>query len=995
MTIGCEETRLGSGRARLARALLVSVSLMGVVTAAQAQDAPAATPTQQPAAAPQDAAPDGTIVVTGYRQSIEQSLRQKREANAFVDVITAEDIGKFPDKNVADSLQRVPGVIIERDGGEGSKVSIRGLSSDLTLTQLNGNFIASADSGDPSRSFNYTLLPANMISSVETFKSPEARLDEGGVGGTVILKTRRPLDLEPWTGFVSAEGVYADVSKKFEPQVSGQLSWRNADETFGILVGATYQERRNRTLSAGTETWSWWTYDRANEPATDVNGNPYANDDAITYWAENTGATTQDGTRYSGYWAPQAVSQSIQDQQRKRLGIQATAQWKPTDELTLTANYFRFQIKNNFTSNVLKIPEWGYRNFFTGGTFDDSGTILQGANFAVPPAGTGCLAQATPCTMETPQLSGQYSREKITSNTFDINGEYEHDRFKASFVVGKTRATGGPSLRFSVAAKPRLTTATQNTNGNLVSDWAFKNGSVDMQFSPELQQNIMNGIAQIDVGSTGGSYTNSLIEQTYAQVDLTRSFDSFIDSVQVGAKWRDGKVSRKIGRAEWYADAENKIRYQDTPGGAVARPEFFYDKSMGNIPGGFTASSFPGINFGNYLDYLNSTYGDSVRVEEDQNLYRIGEKIWAGYAQVNFKTDTLRGNLGLRIVNTKQTGRSTDTLYYQDDYCVNGPGGPFSPPPQGADGNCLVIPLDDRERRVFSAVDESKSYTDFLPSFNVSWEVRPDLVLRGAVSKVIARPGYNDLAGARSLTFNSDAFVYDRQQFGARPGWFGNGGNFDLKPFSAWQYDLGIEWYFHQGSVLGATLFRKDVSDFIVPLVLDLTQTVAGETVVVQQYSTQANGSKAKSQGIELYAQHTLPFGLGAQVNFTFNDTSVADIALGGQTVGTSPLVGSAKTQLNASLFWETDKFLVRASYNRRGKVVRGIASGLNIYDDPYEQVDLNASYNINEKLSLTASVINLTKSEQRQHLGNDTKDRFYSNVYAGRRAYVGVTYNF
>ena len=177
----------------------------------------------------------------------------------------------------------------------------------------------------------------------------------------------------------------------------------------------------------------------------------------------------------------------------------------------------------------------------------------------------------------------------------------------------------------------------------------------------------------------------------------------------------------------------------------MALPEFFYDKAIGNIPGGFTASSFPGIDFNNYLDYLNSSYGDSVRVEEDQNLYRIGEKIWAGYAQLNFKTDTLRGNLGLRVVNTKQTGTSTDTLYYQDDYCVNGPGGPFSPPPQGADGNCLVIPLDDRERRVFSPVDESKSYTDFLPSFNVSWEVQPDLVLRAAVSKVIARPSYLSL----------------------------------------------------------------------------------------------------------------------------------------------------------------------------------------------------------------------------------------------------------
>ncbi|WHO39864.1 TonB-dependent receptor [Sphingobium sp. AP49] len=989
MTIACEESRVGSGRGRLIRVLLMSASAAGSIVAAQAQDAPAS-------AAPQGAAgEEASIVVTGYRQSIEQSLRQKREANAFVDVITAEDIGKFPDKNVADSLQRVPGVIIERDGGEGSKVSIRGLSSDLTLTQLNGNFIASADSGDPSRSFNYTLLPANMIASVDVFKSPEARMDEGGVGGTVILKTRRPLDLEPWSGFLSAEGVYADVSDKFEPQISGQLSWHNPDDTFGVLVGATYQERRNRTLTAGTETWAWWTYDRANEPATDVNGNPYANDSAISYWSENTGSTTQDGTRYSGYWAPQSVTESVLDQQRKRLGIQATAQWKPTDELTLTANYFRFQIKNNFQSNVLKIPEWGYRNFFTGASFDDSGTIMQGANFHVPAAGTGCLTQTPACTMETPQLSGQYSREKVTSNTFDINGEYEHDRLKASFVVGKTKATGGPSMRFSVAAKPRLTTASQSTNGNFMSDWSFKNGSLDMQFSPELQQNLMNGIAQIDTGSTGSSFTNSTIQQTYAQIDLTREFDGFFNSLQVGGKYRDGKVRRETGRVEWYADPATKLRYQDTPAGAVAQPGYFYDKPIGNIDGGFTASAFPGINFRNYLDYLNSTYGDPVHVTDDQNIYNIGEKIWAGYAQLNFKTDSLRGNLGMRIVNTKQTGTSTDTLYYEDDYCVNGPGGPFSPPPMGPDGNCQVIPQDQRERRVFSPNDESKSYTDFLPSFNVSWEVQPDLVLRGAIAKVIARPGYNDLAGARSLTYNSDAFVYDRQQFGARPGWFGNGGNFDLKPFSAWQYDVGVEWYFHQGSVLGATLFRKDVSDFIVPVVLDLTQTVAGETVVVQQYSTQANGSKAKSQGIELYAQHTFSFGLGAQVNFTYNDTSVADIAIDGQKVGTSPLVGSAKTQVNASVFWETDKFLVRASYNRRGEVVRGIASGLNIYDDPYEQVDLNASYNINDKLSLTASIINLTKSEQRQHLGNDTKDRFYSNVYAGRRAYVGVTYNF
>ena len=160
------------------------------------------------------------VTVTSYRNSIEESLDQKREANAFVDVINAEDVGKFPDKNVADSLQRVPGIVITRDGGEGNRVSIRGLQADLTLTQLNGNYIASADSLDPSRSFNYILLPSNMIASIEVFKSPEARIDEGGVGGTVILRTREPLDLPAWSGFLSAEGTESDTTREIDPQIS-------------------------------------------------------------------------------------------------------------------------------------------------------------------------------------------------------------------------------------------------------------------------------------------------------------------------------------------------------------------------------------------------------------------------------------------------------------------------------------------------------------------------------------------------------------------------------------------------------------------------------------------------------------------------------------------------------------------------------------------------------------------------------------------------------
>jgi TonB-dependent receptor len=282
-----------------------------------------------------------------------------------------------------------------------------------------------------------------------------------------------------------------------------------------------------------------------------------------------------------------------------------------------------------------------------------------------------------------------------------------------------------------------------------------------------------------------------------------------------------------------------------------------------------------------------------------------------------------------------------------------------------------------------------------LPSFNISWDVTPNLLIRGAVSKVVARPSYNDLASARSLTFRSDAYTFDRAQFGERAGWSGDGGNFDLSPFSAWAYDIGAEWYFHPGSVLGVAAFRKDVKNFVVPVVLDLNQTVQGQTVLVQSYSTQANGSSAVSEGVEVYAQHTLSFGLGAQVNFTYNHTSVADVSLDGKKIGTSPLVGSAKTQWNASIFYEKGPVLLRASYNRRGERVGDLVSGLNVYDDPYQQVDLNASFEVFHNLTITGSVINLTKETERSHLGNDTKARYYSSKYTGRRFYLGAAFKF
>nr|WP_240922139.1 TonB-dependent receptor plug domain-containing protein [Oleiagrimonas sp. C23AA] len=217
-----------------------------------------------------------TVVVTGFRQSIHENLEQKRNSNAVVEVINAQNISQFPAKNIADALQRVPGVIISRSEGEGKTVSIRGLAPQLTLTELNGNYVASADtSAGLSRSFNYLLLPSNMFSSVKMYKSQQSSLDEGGIGGVVELHTRRPLEMPSNKGFVSVEASGEDANHKTEPSGSALYSWHNKDDTFGFLLGGTYRKRHQTEYSANASSWHWWANDYDAQPPTNVHGNQF------------------------------------------------------------------------------------------------------------------------------------------------------------------------------------------------------------------------------------------------------------------------------------------------------------------------------------------------------------------------------------------------------------------------------------------------------------------------------------------------------------------------------------------------------------------------------------------------------------------------------------------------------------------------------------------------------------------------------------------------
>ncbi|WP_448130049.1 TonB-dependent receptor [Stenotrophomonas rhizophila] len=982
-------------------------------------------------------APDATtldsVTVTGYRYAIEKSLQQKRDANAVVEVITAEDVGKFPDKNVADALQRVPGVVITRSGGEGKSVSVRGLAPDLTLTQLNGNYVATSETNnEASRSFNYTLLPSNMLSSAELFKSPEARIDEGGIGGTVILHTRRPLDMEANSGYVNLEGTSSDTSHDIDPQASALYSWHSKDERFGVLVGVTQQKRTSRTMEASTEDYQWY----GAGDARDANGNALPQD-GIHYWWGQSGFNNQTGGNYSDFFMPTSVNFAVKEEKRERKGGQLTFQFKPLDNLTLTANYFRFELQGDYTQNMLKVPEWSMARFngdgnWAGGRllngldFDPSGSIVTGAQFEKLPgkayicseeqAAAAGLAPGgwgpDDCTLPTPQLTGGYSKEKALSQTADLSVEWDiSPLWKASFTGGRTWSEGGPSMNFRMSAKPRRKVGADYLSGNQYTAWDLT-GTPSVQFSPDLQQQLMAGIAEVDTGSTDSSWMQTEVEQNYFQADFTKLFETgWLDSIQFGTKYRDGKVHRNTGNTYWVcqgldpSDYDNN-RYQagcDSTAGD-AQPGFFLSNPISNIAGGFNANVFPGINYPAYINYLNQTYGGSHNRTEEDFVYDVNEKIYSGYFQANFRTERLRGNVGVRVVRTEQFAQSSDSVERFNDYFVdNANGSPMSCDDPAADptlrcqGGFVRLPDNQVRDKVYTLSSLDKTYTDFLPSFNIAWDITDSLVLRGAASKVIARPGYTSIAYPGGLNYISEEYSNDRRVAGGTdtPGWYGSGSNKNLEPFEAIQFDLGVEWYFKPGSAAGVALFRKNVDNFTVPVVRDQQMTVGGQTVTVQKYATEANGRDGVSQGVEVYGQYTFDMGFGVQANYTYNDTNLASIVLDGEEIGASPLVGSAKNQANVTIFYENDTILARASYNRRGEVVGGLNNGLTTYTKPYDQLDLNVAYNITPDWTVTASVLNATKSELQSYIGGDSEARLLSNIYAGRQLYFGVNWKF
>ena len=870
---------------------------------------------------PTNAAPSGTtqvppsdtgsqqeIVITGFRQSIQASIAAKRRSSVIADVLTAEDIGKFPDKNVAEALQRIPGVVINREFGEGERVNVRGTAANLTKTLLNGHNVATADwfildQLAATRAFNYLTLPSEVVGELEVYKSPQADIEEGGVGATINVHTRNPLALDPLTISASAQAVYSDRSGKWDPQASGLVSYKNGSGTFGVLAAGVYQKRRIRR--DGVEVLT------------------YFNDPNIA----------------GGALIPGLIGSALFQQDRKRIGGNLGVQFQPTDalEINVTGLYSKFDA-NNFNQNFLA---WGSRAIGNGGTLTNptvrdntvvSGTITSDPNdFGVVFDAIDRLAVA-----------------KVWSGDFDAIW-HASDLADVHFKAGYTEAHGDTKAQpfFEGGAPASFTFDITGRTPQVQFSGIDPNNPDDLDF-------IFGSLHKI---------TNSDKEK-YAYLDYEQRLDlGVINAIKVGAKFTDH--DRETGFLATTFGGFFLPLLATGCGGGPCTPADFAD---GLTPGDFlenialpnTLTSYFQID-PDKLEQIMFAFPNLQRIPNPPENYSINEKTYGGYAMAKFGGANWRGNIGVRVIRTDQTSRGN----------VVGTGAPGSI--SNAFGN-------------FVPVEVKRHYTDFLPSANLSFDLNPTLVLRFAAARTMARPDYTDIVPR--VTLNPGALT-------------GSGGDPNVNPFRANQFDVSLEWYPDRETIVAGALYYKDIQSYIVnrttqevfavesqsnPNASRCTPSGTSATLFncLFDINRRSNGPGGSNKGFELQVSRPIFGGFGFIGNYTFSDA---------KSESGDPIPGNSKHSFTATPYYESGPISVRVSYTYRSKFFIDIDRASPLNQKSTSSLDASASYKLTQNIWLTADAINLTNEKIEQYSGTTTRPRaIYDN---GRQFYIGARFRY
>lgn len=868
---------MNNTRVKLQKKLLaqtIATLALGCAFGAQAQ-------TQSNESAAKDSGATEEVLVTGIRGSLKQALNVKQNADAVVDAINSEDIGKFPDKNVADSLQRIPGVSVDRIWGEGRDIFVRGTDSTMNRTMMNGQNVASAywwANDNPSRGFNYSILASELVSSLEVYKSPEADIDEGSIGGTVIVRTRRPMDLDSFVVNVSAEAQYSELPDATDPQLSGLISWKNDSETFGVLASVSSQKRTVRR--DGLETFP----DNTLYSVTDQNNNTTG--DVYAVWGGGSAIFRQDN---------------------ERLTANLTAQFRPTDSWDMVFNYVNSNMdSDNNNQNYLFMPG-GYK-LENGDTVTDPKFIDTGDGKKMIVGGTFENANDGGAAIEP-----IFREASVESSVADFDATYTGDNFKAHFQAGTTSAEGGSdrdqSYWFEGNTRELL---------NLTAD-KIEIGYLDLD---------PTDASALTLKGARNWIRKMKDEENYFQGDLDYDVNwGFITGVKVGAKYRDETVTnnRTVGSADTSSPAWKTITMDQVSTGLT--PKLHGEAATS---GSLTQYAWVDGNLAKQVIDPMFAEGAMVYAFDEKAYYQIEEQITAAYAKATFEADKLHGNVGVRAISTDQTS----TAY------IDGELG-----------------------------DVARTYTDLLPSLNLTYDLADDLKVRAALSKAMARPTFQNLSS--NLTINATTGT-------------ASAGNPQLKPFYANQFEIGAEWYFDEAAILSATFFTKQLDTFVYNRTDE--ETIDGENLTVTRPFNAPDGADIK--GLEIQWQQDLGMGFGVVANYTYTNAEVPALD-GGQKL---KLPGNSEDQMNASVYYEDDQFSVRLSYNYRSEAYGGLTSGSQLVTEAYDQWDATANWAVTDNVTVYFSAVNLTNEIIRMRTDDGVAVGLYEN---GPRYSLGVRAHF
>jgi TonB-dependent receptor len=971
------------------------------------------------------------IEVTGIRSSLTAALSEKRSSNNFVEIIQASDVGKLPDQNLAEVLENVTGIQITRTAGVGTAVQIRG--TDENRVEINGVSTVGAGAGRGGISFED--LPASLVSSVEVTKSPDAKMIEGSVGGTINLRTLRPLELNDTVFALRAkvQNSDLDVEDQYLPILSGTYgdNWDTDNGEMGIVVSASYAQQNVSAFRPRADRDGLVTSDQ-NYPAASRNGE---DSDRIIGSAQDF-----------DFLRIQFFNQDYDNLIYDTLNLSASYEWAPNDNLTLYADGLYNDQERTQESNEVQfsgVSDIDVVDLTTNNTFEtvNLGTIdtpnglitipsIQAVTSGVLLPDTALASGLNP-NVRTRSLTGARLTE---STVFRFGGDYEGDNFELSMEL---------AVADSETVSPSLNTRLDFINPNSAQPVGGAGGSVDN--GTPVEYDLRGGVVQFGIaqGLDSSPTTAQMLDPAnYAlsqaqqsrnlaensevafRTDFTYFADHlvpFVTSFDAGYRYNDTSTLRD-NNATSRVNLTSSTTEFDRP-----RASVFSDIIVPGSPN-FNAADGrrlfvrdfliidPALSYSNpqlVIDRINAAIlsttddpnnpGEMVGeiVRDNSAYFDIAEETHALYLQANFETDMLRGNVGVRYVNTELTS---------------------------------IGLLDDGSQRV-----ESSDYDFVLPRLNIVADISDDVVVRAGLGRDINRPDFNDLSTSTRFTTNANAAV--------------EAGNPTLVPEDILSFDLAVEYYFAPSSVVTAGVFYKKRKDLFVPftedppgnvvdgvLNIDITapcedggifnpvadrninNPTPGEGICVPFQSIFNGTGDTTQKGIEMAFQYNLSefeddlgwaSGFGIIANYTYQTASSGDdfrnfngrgIAVL-ESLGISSDDAKARVELsnlskdsyNFTVFYEKYGISARARYTWRSAYISAndaFQFGLPRINDARGQLNASINYDINEQFSVGLEGINLTQSDAPQSCVSEGGLNCFQGL-TDRRILLGASYRY